>query len=161
MADSIELLVSVDQAQQFIAERRSALVDILAERIDMVNQIMADRVKENLDGGVLQRRTGNLYNSVMQEPAQISGDQMTAAVTAGGDGAPYGIYFEEGGSSYYEIRPVNARVLAFMGEGRMLFAQVVNHPPTPKLPWFQPEVDTASPEMESQLNEAISEAFTP
>jgi hypothetical protein len=159
MPNAIELLVDVEQAQAYIEGKRDALVDMLAERMDAVNQMMADRVRANLSGGVLETRTGKLLETVMQEPAQISGDIITGAVTAGGEAAPYGIYFEEGGTGYYDIVPVNARVLAFMGEGQMIFARMVHHPPTPKLPWFGPEVDTASDEMATELNQIIQEVL--
>lgn len=159
MADAIELLVNIEQAQEYANDRRDALVDMLATRIDAVDQMMADRVRENLSGGVLQTRTGKLLSTVMQEPAQISGNEITAAVTAGGDAAPYGIYFEEGGAGYYDIVPINARVLAFMAEGQMIFAKMVHHPPIPKLPWFQPAVDEAAEEMEAQLNQVIGEVL--
>lgn len=159
MADSIELNVSVDQAKAYIESKRSDLIDMIAERIDAVNQMMVDRVKGNLSGAVLQQQTGALFGSVMQEPAQVSGDEVYGAVTAGGDAAPYGIYFEEGGTGYYEIRPKNARSLAFMLGGNLTFAKSVEHPPTPKLPWFAPEKETAIKEMQTNLNEAFAEVL--
>lgn len=161
MADTIEIVVSTTQATLYIEKKRKTLIDMLAERVDIVNQNFADRVKDNLSGGVLQTRSGDLLSSVRQEPAQISGNEITAAVTAGGDLAPYGIYFEEGGSGYYEIRPINARVLAFMSEGRQMFAAMVNHPPTPKLPWFAPEVGPGREEMDTQLNDVFTEVLKP
>src|SRR5271166_4723499 len=157
MADTIEILVNVDQAQSFLEGRRQALVDMLAERIDHVNQMMEERVRANLSGGVLKTRSGDLLGTVRREPAQIAGDEITAAVTAGGEAAPYGIYFEEGGTHEYEIVPVNARVLAFMSEGQTIFARMVHHPPIPKLPWFGPEADVATDEMTEQLNAVFGE----
>lgn len=159
MANSIELLVSTTQAQAYIGRRRDAVADMLAERIDAVNAMFADRVKRNLSGGVLQERTGALLSTVRQEPAQRSGDELYGAVTAGGDEAPYGIYFEDGGSGYYDIVPVNARVLSFMGEGGRIFAKIIHHPPTPKLPWFAPEVETGRADMEKELSAALDEGL--
>lgn len=159
MPDTIELRVSIDQLQDYVESRRASLIDVLAGRIDATNAAFAERVRGNLTGGVLQQRSGKLLSTVMQEPAQLDGDTLYGAVTAGGDLAPYGIYFEEGGTGYYEIRPVNARVLAFMSGGQQLFAKVVNHPPIPHLPWFGPEVITGSDEMEQSLNEGIAEVL--
>lgn len=161
MADTIELLVSTKQAQIYIETKRKTLIDMLAIKMDEVNQLFTDRVKGNLSGGVLQTRTGNLLSTLMQEPAQISGDDIIGAVTAGGPLAPYGIYFEEGGTSYYEIRPINARVLAFMSGGAMMFAKMVNHPPIPKLPWFGPEVETGREQMAEGLNQVFQEVLQP
>lgn len=159
MPDTIELVVSVDQAKEYIGEKRNNLVDVIAGRMDFVLNSFAERVKGNLSGGVLQTRSGALLGSVRKEPAQVSGDEVVGAVTAGGDEAPYGIYFEEGGTSEYEIVPINARVLAWMGEGRMMFAKRVIHPPTPHLPWFGIERQTAEEEMEREMNAAISEVL--
>lgn len=159
MADSIEIVVNTSQAQAYIKRKRDMLTDMIAVRMDKVNQLFSDRVRQNLSGDVLQTRSGSLLGSVRQEPAQISGDLIIGAVTAGGEEAPYGIYFEEGGTGYYEIRPVQARVLAFMSQGRQMFAAVVNHPPTPKLSWFGVEVEPAKEEMDTQLNEVFTEVL--
>lgn len=159
MADTIELSVNIEQVKDYTESRRQALIDVLSGRIDSTNAAFVERVKGNLSGAVLQQRTGKLLSSVMQEPTQLDGDDLVAAVTAGGDLAPYGIYFEEGGTGYYEIRPINARVLAFMGAGGMMFAKIVNHPPIPKLPWFAPEVAVGRDEMTTALNEGIAEVL--
>lgn len=159
MADAIQLLVNVDQARDYADAKRQSLIDVLAGRIDATNAAFADRVKGNLSGAVLQTRSGKLLSSVMQEPTQLDGSELIGTVTAGGDLAPYGIYFEEGGTGYYEIRPINARVLAFMSGGQQIFAKVINHPPIPKLPWFAPEVSVGIDEMTNQLNEGIAEVL--
>lgn len=159
MADTIELVVSPNQIQAYLQQKRATLVDMLAQRMDFVNNLFAERVRGNLDGGVLKQKTGALLSTVHQEPAVISGNEMVSAVTAGGPSAPYGVFFEEGGTGYYEIKPINARVLAFLGEGGMIFAKVVNHPPTPKLPWFSIEVPTAQQEMNDGLNQAIRDVL--
>lgn len=160
MPDSIEILVDPSQAQAYIESKRTLLSDTLADRIDIVNRMFADRVKGNLSGAVLKTQTGKLLGSVQQTPTQKSGDELYGAVTAGGDLAHYGIYFEEGGTGYYDIYPVNARVLAFMSGGQTLFAKHVNHPPIPKLPWFAPEVPASTDEMTAQLNEVFTEVLT-
>jgi hypothetical protein len=151
--------LDVEQAVTGIEEKRSLLTDMLAERIDRVNAMMAERVRGNLSGAVLNRQSGKLLDTVQQVPTQLSGDELYASVSAGGPEAPYGIYFEEGGTEFYTIAPVNARALAFMMGGRKIFAKIVNHPPTPKLPWFQPEVLTAMDEMPQQLRQVISEVL--
>lgn len=159
MADSIEILVDPSQAQAYIESKRGVLEDMLAERMDLVMGMFADRVKGNLSGAVLKTQTGKLLNTVMQTPTQKSGTELYASVQAGGEDAPYGIYFEKGGTGYYDIVPVNARVLAFMSEGQRIFAKIVHHPPTPHLPWFGPEIDPATEEMNAQLNAAFQEVL--
>ena len=159
MADALEILVDVDQAKSFIEERRNSLVDLISERMDLVNKMFADEVRGNLSGGVLQSRSGKLLNTVMQTPAQVSGEEVYGSVQAGGEEAPYGIYFEEGGTHAYEIVPVNARVLAFVSGGQQIFARMVHHPPIPHLPWFGPAVDPATDQMTTQLNAAFQEVL--
>ena len=160
MPDSIEILVDPSQAQAYIESKRSALQDMLAERMDLVMGMFADRVRGNLSGAVLKVQTGKLLGTVMQTPTQQSGTELYASVQAGGDEAPYGVYFEAGGTGYYDIVPVNARVLAFMSEGQMRFAKIVHHPPIPHLPWFGPEIDPATEEMQTQLNAAFQEVLS-
>lgn len=159
MANSIEIVLNQSQAISYIQSKRSVLIGMLTERVDLVDKMMEDRVRANLGGAVLQTRTGKLLSTVKRVPAAISGSEIYGAVFAGGADAPYGIYFEEGGTGNYEIRPVNARVLAFMGAGGMIFAKLVNHPPTPKLPWFAPEKAVAEAEMKTQLQEVFTEAL--
>lgn len=156
----ISIVLNKTQAISYIQSKRQTLVDMLALRVDFVDKMMADRVKGNLSGAVLQTRSGKLLSTVRQLPATISGNEIYGAVFAGGADAPYGVYFEEGGTGYYEIRPVNARVLAFMSQGKTIFAKVVNHPPIPKLPWFGPEKATAEGEMKTQLQQVFTEVLS-
>lgn len=157
--DSIVLSVNASGLQGYLERKRSSVVNMLTERVNAVNAMFADRVRANLSGGVLQTRSGKLLGTVQQNDASASGKTITGSVQAGGAEAPYGAYFEEGGTSYYTIRPVNARVLAFMSEGKQIFAKSVNHPPIPRLPWFSPEAEAIAPEMQTQLQDAINEAL--
>jgi len=95
-------------------------------------------VTQKLAGQVLHRRSGTLADSVRVKLAEIQGATVTGSVEGAGGPAFYGKYFEEGGTSYYTIKPVRAKALAFMGGGgETVFAASVNHPPTPKKPWFK------------------------
>lgn len=160
MADLIQLVVNTEQAKQYTESKRQSLIDMVATQIDAVNQMMADRVRDNLSGGVLRTQSGALLGTVMQEPAQVSGDVVQGAVTAGGPLAPYGIYFEEGGLGYYQILPVNARALAFEMHGNLTFAKAVNHPPIPHLPWFAPTIEQAQEDMVDYLNAGFAEVLS-
>lgn len=151
--------LDVEQPKIYIGEIRSQLTDMIAMRLDEVNAMMAERVRGNLSGAVLKTGSRKLLGTVQTVPAQLSGTEIYASVLAGGDEAPYGIYFEEGGAGYYTITAVNARALAFMMGGHLVFAKVVNHPPIPKLPWFQPEVLTAMEQMPIALQQVINEVL--
>lgn len=160
MADVISIAVNVESAQAYVDRKSVELKQAIGHGIDVVNAMFVDRVRNNLSGAVLKAVTGKLLGTVQQQDATTAGDVVTGSVTAGGPEAPYGIYFEEGGTGYYTIKPVNATVLAFMGEGGMIFAKAVNHPPIPKLPWFSPETAQAREDMISQINNAFGEVLS-
>jgi hypothetical protein len=159
MPDIISIAVNAESAQAYIDRKGIQLRQTIGQKIDVVNAMFADRVRNNLSGEVLKRVTGKLFDTVQQQNAVSDGSVVTGSVTAGGPEAPYGIYFEEGGTGYYTIRPVSASVLAFMGEGGMIFAKAVNHPPIPKLPWFNVEMEQARNDMISQMNQAFDEVL--
>lgn len=136
------------------------IVDALLTRVDLLTQVLVERIQSNLDGMVLQRRTGRLYESVVRtEPSYDGANIDGGTVTAATGEASYGEIFETGGLGEYSIVPVNAKVLAFMLEGKKRFAMIVHHPPAPELPWFSPEVEWAKRAMVSQLNQAVKEAL--
>ena len=143
---------------EYLEAKKLLSREIIAERIDIVNSMMKDRVLANLSGEVLKDVSGRLKGTVRQFPTRfLGGNIVTGQVTAGGPEAPYGIYFEEGGTHAFEIIPVARRALMFMMEGEKIFAKLVHHPPIPHLPWFGSAVDWASGEMTVQLNAAMKE----
>jgi hypothetical protein len=66
---------------------------------------------------VLQHDTGTLIDSTQPTPAVISGTIVRAGVVSGGGSAFYGVFFENGGKGWYDIKPVNAKALAFFPAG--------------------------------------------
>lgn len=161
MADPIEIRVSVGDALAYINGKRDAVEEMILQRIDFVNQIFLDRVRTNLGGEVLNMRSGQLFASAQKTPATRDGEVIAGDVHAGGDGAPYGIYFEDGGLGPYVIRPVNAKALFFAGlDGKAVFAQIVHHPAIPHKPWFQPAQDQTEPEMAEAIEGGIREVLS-
>jgi hypothetical protein len=145
---------------EYIEAKKLLAHSLLTSRINMVNIMLADRIRGNLSGEVLKTGSGRLLGTVKQIPAGLRGSVLiSGGVTAGGPEAPYGIFFEEGGRGFYKIVPVEARVLAFMHEGEKIFARAVNHPPTPFKPWFGPPVAEAQIDMALQLKQAMSEVL--
>jgi hypothetical protein len=160
MGRAFTITDSAANVLEYIDAKKLLARSVLAERIDIVNSMLADRVRSNLSGGVLNSVSGKLLGTVKQIPTRFLGNSVISGnVTAGGPEAPYGIFFEEGGRGFYKIVPVNAKVLAFMQEGERIFARVVNHPPTPHREWFGPAVDEAQTEMSSQLQQAMGEVM--
>jgi hypothetical protein len=73
-------------------------------------------------------RTGKLAGSIVKEVGD--GEASIHAL------APYAVYVVNG-TAPHEIRPTNARVLAFEAAGKMVFTAIVHHPGTQPNPFMQ------------------------
>ena len=156
----ISIHLNTDQAVQYVTETRDVLETLLMSRINALDAMLADRVRENLSGEVLKVQTGRLLGTVTEVPASQDGDVIQGSVTAGGDDAPYGIFFEEGGLGPYLIVPRFANVLAFEMDGKMVFTKLVHHPAIPHLPWFGPAVDEVAPGFQDELETVFKEVLS-
>ncbi len=79
-------------------------------------------------------RTGRLAQSIVKEVGEGE-----AKISALAPHAAFVVY----GTAPHEIRPVNARVLAFDAKGKLVFASLVRHPGTKPNPFMQKGVDAA------------------
>jgi hypothetical protein len=157
MAESIELIAHAEAALASTDVALEQLEAALHNRLAALMHQLAEKVRLNLSGDVLQERTGRLLGTVAEHgPYEVDGG-LEATVDAGGDAAPYGIVHEEGGTRDYIIQAVNKRSLAFEMNGKMVFARSVIHPPAEKRPWFGPAVDEMRPLIVEGLQEAINE----
>jgi phage gpG-like protein len=88
---------------------------------------LAEKVRENLSGKVLQLRSGRLRNSVRSEMIETS-DSIGGRVFS--QGVPYARIHEFGGvTSPHVIMAKNSKSLAFVWGGRgLVFFKSVNHP---------------------------------
>lgn len=159
MATDMEVVLDSTQAALYVDETRDLLESLLLSRVNALDAMLADRVRQNLSGEVLKTQTGKLLGTVADIPASQDGDVIQGSVVAGGDEAPYGIYFEEGGLGWYIIQPRFANVLAFEMDGKKVFAKIVNHPPIPHLPWFGPAVDEMAPTFQDELEGVFREVL--
>lgn len=91
-------------------------------------------------------RTGRLAGSIVKEVGD--GEASIQAL------APYAVYVVNG-TAPHEIRPVNARVLAFEVGGKMVFTALVQHPGTKPNPFMQRAVEDAR----SKAEEAFAELW--
>jgi phage gpG-like protein len=120
------------EGQQALAERLGVLPDrlraALAEKADALAQnLFSQVVGVNLSGGVLNARSGALRDSIQVALSQQD-DRIDAEIFSNGD-APYAAIQEFGGkTAAHEILPDKASVLAFVGNGKQLFARRVQHP---------------------------------
>ena len=89
-------------------------------------------------------RTGKLAGSIVKEVGDSE-----ASIQAW---APYAVYVVNG-TAPHEIRPVNARVLAFEVGGKTVFAPLVHHPGTKPNPFMQRAVEDARSKVEEVFAE--------
>jgi phage gpG-like protein len=120
------------EGQAELAERLGAMPDrlraALAEKIDALAQtLFAQVVGVNLSGGVLNTRSGALRDSIRMQASQQDG-AIGVEIFSDGD-VPYAAIQEYGGkTAAHEILPDKARVLAFVMNGRRVFARRIQHP---------------------------------
>jgi phage gpG-like protein len=120
------------EGQPELADRLAALPDrlraALAEKVDALAQdLLAQVVGVNLSGGVLKARSGKLRDSIQMRESQQDG-QVGADIFSDGD-VPYAAIQEFGGkTAAHEIVPDKARGLAFVMNGKQVFARRVEHP---------------------------------
>ena len=114
---SADALGRLGALPQDLASRLAAVVATLAQRL-------YDRVEENLSGAVLQRRSGRLASSIVQ---QIDG--LSASVGFDPAAVPYGAAQEFGADiRAHLIAAKNARALSFVVAGKRVFARHVMFP---------------------------------
>lgn len=87
---------------------------------------LAALVRGKLNGGVLQRRTGRLAESIRSEMRENANTLYGLVYSTG---VVYAAIHEHGGRTKpHDIYPRNARALHFFSGGNEVFAKVVHHP---------------------------------
>ncbi len=120
------------EGQEALAERLGVLPDrlraALADKVDaLAESLFSQVVGVNLSGGVLNARSGVLRDSIQLEASQRN-DQIGAEIFSDGE-VPYAAIQEYGGkTAAHEILPDKAKVLAFVMNGKQVFARRVQHP---------------------------------
>jgi phage gpG-like protein len=132
----------------------------LAEKIDALAQnLLAQIVGVNLSGGVLNARSGRLRDSI-----QLRGDGQdeTQSVEIYADGsAPYAAIQEFGGkTAAHDIIPDKSKVLAFMLNGKQMFARRVHHPGSeiPERSYMRSALAEQSQDIAEALRETLAAA---
>jgi hypothetical protein len=112
-------------------------------------------VSRKLSGQILHRRTGILSASIRAIPATVAGTKIIGEVQAGSGPAFYGAVHEYGGSRAYPILAVKGRALAFMMNGKQIFAKSVIHPPAKMRAFFTPSLDENAENIKAELQKAV------
>lgn len=136
------------------------IIQALARKLMALDfQLQAKIQGEKLQGQVLNQRTGKLAASVRALPIENDPGQLSGTVQAAGGPAFYGRIQEKGGTTDYDIVPVNKQALRFMLGGKEVFRRLVHHPPLPARPFMAPSLDEFTPEIVGGLREALHESM--
>jgi hypothetical protein len=156
MIASLRFTPSLERYGERLREKPAALDAAIETKINSLAARLLARIQVKLSGEVLHQRTGVLLRSVEMQAAAWAGSVCGSTVGIP-DGSPswtYAIVHEMGGLGYYDIVPVNAKVLAFAGAGgAMVFASVVHHPPALKRSFEASSVEEIRPIFVAEITE--------
>lgn len=132
------------------------IVSVLTGKLNaLLFQLQSYIVSKKLSGQVLHRRTGVLSGSVRVIPATVAGASIIGGVEAAGGPAFYGAIHELGGTSSYQIVAVKARALAFMVNGKKIFATRVTHPAIKARPFMSTSLAENAENIKTELQAAL------
>lgn len=142
---------------------------------------VADRIRSNASGAVVQGHTGTLADSVVVQPVESDGAKTKIEIKAAEGDAFYGKILERGTKAFEEHprfrvaqkavksggktvkRAVRARAgahaMKFLAGGGTVFAKLVRHPPVPKFAWFSGVLDTLTPRIVEDVAKSVDEAL--
>jgi phage gpG-like protein len=157
------LQISLDEAAEFSA-RLDVLPDqlraALTEKVQaLASALYAQVVGVNLSGSILNALSGALRDSI-QIDVQAQDARVDAKIFSDGD-VPYAAILEFGGkTAAHEILPNKARALAFLTNGKQVFARTIQHPGSTfaARSYLGGALDDASGEIVSTLREVVSAA---
>jgi hypothetical protein len=118
-----------DQLQAGLENASDRVSVKLREKVEFLQHLLAEKIRANLSGQILQVRSGKLLASVKELPIEINGLIIEGPVQVGGPDLPYGAVLEKGGIKNYNIVPVNKKYLAFMIDGKQIFTKLVHRTP--------------------------------
>jgi hypothetical protein len=159
--------IHLDTNAPELAEKLRGKAAILKAAVDgkmeQLSALMYQTVEDKLNGGVLQRQSGVLADSVVDNGLAYIGGVADASVEIP-EGTPehlIGEVHEYGGTSYYPIDPVNAQALAFVFGGGLRFFKHVNHPPALQRSFMISTLDEIAPvaldELEAEVQGVIEQ----
>lgn len=157
------LQISLEDASEFSA-RLDALPDqlrvALTAKIQALAQALyAQVVGVNLSGSVLNARSGALRDSI-QIDVQAEDARIDAKIFSNGD-VPYAGILEFGGkTAAHEILRDKARALAFLVNGKQVFARRIQHPGSTfaARSYLGGALDDARGEIAASLREVVADA---
>jgi hypothetical protein len=134
------------------------IIEVLMTKVNaLMFALQAYVVGQKLSGQVLHHRTGVLSGSIRAIPAALEGTSIIGAVEGAGGPAFYGAIHEYGGTGAYPIVAVRARALAFLMDGKKVFAKSVMHPAAQIRAFMAPSLEENAADIEAQLRAALDE----
>lgn len=157
------LRIALD-GQEELAGRLADMPDVLraalAEKAEALAQnLLTQVVDANLSGGVLNARSGALRASIQMEVSPKDSG-IDADIFSDGD-IPYAAIQEFGGkTAAHEILPDKSRVLAFVMNGKNVFARRVRHPGSqlPERSYLRSALEDQGEEIVGALTQAVAGA---
>lgn len=120
-------------------------------------QLAAHIKQDKLSGQVLKVQSGDLRDSITEEVTQTA-TSVTAHVFSAGN-LIYAPVQEYGGEGPYDIYPVSAKALAFMINGKMVFAKHVVHPALKERSYMRTGLADFAPKIIESMQSAPREAW--
>jgi hypothetical protein len=143
--------------ERMLEQEPERIVIAMLQPIDEGTQTMADQVRSNVTGGVLQRRTGTLEESVQPQAPKINNLVVDQDFTAGSGWAYYGRILEQGVDHAWQEENLWAgKPMAFEVAGEKVFAALAEHPALPSFPWFYPVLEEQTPMIMDKVQQAIT-----
>ncbi|MGH6995128.1 MAG: hypothetical protein ACREES_05495 [Stellaceae bacterium] len=151
----IQVTVSAADALGRLGALPPALASRLSSVITTLAQRLYDRVEDNLSGVVLQRRSGRLAASIVQQV-----DGLAASVGFDPAAVPYGAAQEFGADLRAHLIAVkNARALSFIVGGQRVFARHVMFPGAhlPERSFLRAALADLAPEIGAEIAAAVAD----
>lgn len=153
--ESVGVTVDASSVGPYLENKTNAIRAILTQRADYwALRLQMIIVNEKLQGQLLKHRTGKLGDSVRTVPTEVTPDEITAGVTAGGGVVDYARSLEFG-SQAHEIVAVNALALHFVIDGKDIFRKRVMHPGTRAYAYMRGTLDENAADMIADIQDAV------
>ena len=160
-------MITIEVDDRAVITKLTAMPDKVRSALLKKTQYLAlkleQKVKENLNNGILHFITGELYGSIFN---QVKADENSVmgkvASSASSKAAPYARIQEFGGTTKpHVIEAVNGKALMFQKGGSTIFVKKVNHPGSviPAHHYMGKAFDDIKPEIKEKYSEAVGEAI--
>jgi phage gpG-like protein len=134
--------------------------DALVRKVTALSLMLEAKVKGKLSDDVLHVRTGALRRSIFST-VKDQGSAVYGEVASSGD-LKYAAIQEFGGkTAAHDIIPTKAQALAFMMEGKQIYAKIVHHPGSviPERSYLRSSLKDMRAEIIAGLNQAVAEGL--